>query len=700
MTNDDSRPRRRLPLRAALALGALAVAPLALSAQGPGVENGLWTYLGGDAWHTRYTPADEITAENFEELTMLWRFNAASFGPSTPRATPSYVGDKLITVTGDRRHVIALEPETGELIWSFTEPKTHRYDYSMRKGYGKGVAYAEVDGRGVVFITTPAFFLWALDAETGQPLEGWGEPIPLPGFSQTGGVDLVADLIEGWGPWENHGSTYDPNQGIPQDIGYITSSSPPIVVNGTVVVSNSAEQGYNQTRVENVPGDILAYDARTGAFKWKFHVIPRPGEFGHETWENDAWQWTGDVSSWAPMAADPELGLVYIVTNGATIDYYGGFRPGDNLFSTSIIALDAETGQRRWHYQMVHHDIWNYDTPTAPILMDVTVNGRQVKGIYQATKQAFLYALDRETGQPIWPIEERPVPQSRVPGERLAQTQPFPTRPAPFDLQGRTEEHLIDYTPEIRQRALQVARDNNLFAPLFNPPTTTTDPAGPARVCPGDTGGVNITGPAVADPVEGVIFITSHSACSNLSVMPARESPLDSPEQTGVTYSDFSAGRGGGGGRGAPPNVDGLDIWKGPVGRISAIDLNTGDYLWVIPNGDAPQAQQDMIRNHPLLQGLPNIDEIANRGRSGHAAMVVSPNLLFASGMTADNQASLFAIDKRTGRRVGTIPIPGQSRYGMSSWEHNGHQYIIVQLQDGIAAFGLPAAMPAAGDAH
>jgi quinoprotein glucose dehydrogenase len=339
MRNDEGRQRRRLAPRMALALGALVAAPWAVSAQGPGVENGLWTYLGGDAWNTRYTPADEITSENFEELTMLWRFNAGSFGASTPRATPSYVGDKLITVTGDRRHVIALEPETGELIWSFTEPKTHRYDYSMRKGYGKGVAYAEVDGRGVVYITTPAFFLWALDAETGQPLESWGEPIPVPGFSQTGGVDLVADLIQGWGPWENHGSEYDANQGIPQDIGYITASSPPIVVNGTVVVSNSAEQGYNQTRIENVPGDILAYDARTGAFKWKFHVIPRPGEFGHETWESDAWQWTGDVSSRAPMAADPELGLVYIVTNGATIDYYGGFHPGDNLFSTSIFAL-------------------------------------------------------------------------------------------------------------------------------------------------------------------------------------------------------------------------------------------------------------------------------------------------------------------------------------------------------------------------
>ena len=198
------------------------------------------------------------------------------------------------------------------------------------------------------------------------------------------------------------------------------------------MVGNSAEQGYHQTRIEMIPGDILAYDAATGDFKWKFNVIPRPGEFGHETWENDAWEWTGDVSSWVPMSVDPELGLVYILTNGATQDFYGGFRPGDNLFSTSIIAMDVETGERRWHFQMVHHDIWNYDRPMPPLLMDVTVDGREIKGLFQATKQNFLYALNREDGEPIWPIEERPDPQSNVPGEQLSPTQPFPTKPAPY----------------------------------------------------------------------------------------------------------------------------------------------------------------------------------------------------------------------------------------------------------------------------
>ena len=526
-------------------------------------------------------------------------------------------------------------------------------------------------------------------------------PVAIDGFGESGTVDLVEDLIADWGPWTSMDQPYDPSVGIPQDIGYITSSSPPIVVNDVVVVGNSHEQGYNQTRIENVPGDILGYDTRTGEFLWKFHVIPRPGEFGHDTWENDARQWIGDVSSWAPMSADPEFGLVYIPTNGATIDYYGGHRPGDNLFSTSLIALDVKTGERRWHFQMVHHDIWNYDTPTAPILMDVRVDGRETKGIFQATKQAFLYALNRETGEPIWPIEERRVPASNVPGEKLSVTQPFPTKPAAYDLQGRTEDHLIDYTPEIRQRALEVARAGNFFVPLFNPPTHVGNEqgAGPARACPGGAGGTNITGPPVADPVAGVIFVTSHSNCFNYTIAPAIESYLDGPEQTGTTYSDFSSATGaGGGGRGAnPESIDGLSIWKGPVGRITAIDLNTGEHLWVIPNGDASEQQQDAIRNHPLLQGVPNVP--TNPRRGGHAAMVATQTLLLASGQTSDGTNHLFAIDKRTGERVGAIEIPGRTRYGMSSWVHDGEQYVIIQLDDGLAAFAINPHV-AGGRAH
>jgi glucose dehydrogenase len=668
--------------------GMILSGPTPSAAQGPGTANGEWTFLGGDSWHTRYAPASEINASNFEDLEVAWRWNASSFGESTPRATPSYIDGKLITVTGDRRHVIALDPSSGELLWSFTEPSTPRSEYSMRAGYGKGIAYGEIDGKGVVYISTPGFFLHALDAVTGEPLANWGEAVPIDGFPPSGSVDLTADLIEDWGPWEDLNQPYDPAQGIPLEIGYITSSSPPIVVNDVVIVGNSAEQGYHQTRQEMVPGDILAYDARTGALKWKFHIIPRPGEFGHETWENDAWQWTGDISSWAPMSADPELGIVYIPTNTVTIDYYGGFHPGNNLYSTSIIALDVETGERRWHFQLVHHDIWNYDTPAAPILMDVTVDGETIPGVFQATKQAFLYAFNRETGKPIWPIEERPVPPSRVPGEQAATTQPFPTRPAAFERQGRSEDDLIDYTPEVRQRALEIARDNDLFVPMFNPPATVGDPEASGRICPSDGGGVNITGAPVADPVAGVMFVSSVSSCGNLLVAAAIASPLDGPHQTGVTQSDFSAYLGRPGGGGADPTLDGLPIWKGPAGRISAVDLNTGEYLWVIPNGDAPQEDQDLIQNHPLLQGVDNV--MTNRGRSGQTAMVVTSTLLLAAGQTADGAWNLLAIDKRTGERVGAVPIPGPTRYGMSSWVHEGKQYVIIQLPDGLAAMALP----------
>jgi glucose dehydrogenase len=686
--DDTSRSRRPSAMKwLPLAFCAVLTLPTASVAQGPGTQNGQWTYLGGDAWHTRYTPAAEINASNFENLEVAWQWNAASFGPSTPRATPSYVDGQLITVTGDRRSVIGLNPGTGELLWSFTEPNTTRSEYSMRAAYGKGIAYGERDGRGVAYISTPAFFLHALDVVTGEPLANWGEAVPLTGFPPTGSQDLLADLIDGWGQWENWSEPYDPNQGLPLELGYITASSPPIVVNGVVVVGNSHEQGYHQTRIENVPGDILAYDADTGEMKWKFHVIPRPGEFGHDTWETDAWQWTGDVSSWAPMSADPELGLVYVVTNGATIDYYGGHRPGNNLFSTSIIALDVQTGERAWHYQMVHHDIWNYDTPTAPILMDVTVDGREIKGLFQATKQGFAYALNRETGEPIWPIPERPVPASTVPGERLSPTQPFPTRPAAFDLQGRTAEHLIDYTPEIYEMALQVAQEGNLFNGLFDPPRTIDDPLGPAWNCPGGGGGVNITGPPVADPVQGVMFITSQSNCFRIQVEPGVSSSMDGPHQSGATHSDWAA-MGASVPGGPRPTLDGLPIWKGPDGRIVAIDMNTGEHLWTIPNGDAPQENQDAIRNHPLLRGVDGVE--VNRGRGGQAAMVATPTLLLTSGQTADGTWNLFAIDKRSGERVGAVPIPGPTRYGMSSWVHEGKQYVIIQLSDGLAAMALP----------
>ena len=639
-----------------------------LASGAEGTRNGEWHYLGGDSAHTRYSPARQINRRNFQRLQEAWIWDGASFEARSGRSTPSYIDGILYTVVGPRRHVVALDPGSGELLWSYREPNTGRYEYSMRKDYGKGIAYAEVDGRGVIYITSPAFFLTALDARTGQPLQGFGKPVPIAGFPDTGVVDLLADL----------GHEYDPYDGIPLERGYITSSSPPIVVDGVVVVGNSAEQGYNQSRIENVPGDILGYDARTGEFLWKFNVIPQPGEFGHETWENDAWKHTGDISSWAPMAADQARGLVYIPTNGVTIDFYGGFHPGDNLFSTSLITLDVHTGKRAWHFQLVHHDIWNYDTPTAPVLLDVKINRRQVPIVAQITKQAFVYAFNRVTGEPLWPIEERPVPASLMPGEKLASTQPFPTRPAPFDMQGLTHDDLIDFTPELRQAAIEAISDYQI-GPLFLPPLHQENTLGKkaALLCPGDIGGANIDSPAVADPKTGIIYVASRKGCTSRLITKGevRDQLLEEP--TGTTISDFAVLR-----YSPVRGPDGLPLFKPPFSQITAIDMNTGEHLWQIPLGETPQR----VLDHPQLRDM----NIPNTGTGTVGPMVVTPTLLIYASQASDGSPHLFAVNKKTGRQVGRIEAPAESNYGMMTYMHQGRQFLLLQTSASLTTLSLP----------
>jgi quinoprotein glucose dehydrogenase len=661
-------------------------------------KTGDWPSItGGDAG-TRYSTVDQINASNFNNLKVTWEWNGEVSGGENitdinARSLPIYVDGMLLTTAGPRRTVVSLDPATGKTLWTFTEPLTPRHEYSMRSNHGKGVTYTRINGRGVVLISTPGFFLHALDARTGRPLENWGSAVPVDGFPKSGSIDLLKDLIADWTPWRQTEQKYDPAKGLPLELGYITTSSPPIVVNDVLVVGNSAEQGYNQTRVENVPGDILAYDVRTGKFLWKFHVIPRQGEFGHETWENDAWRWTGDVSSWAPMSSDPQRGIVYIPTNPATMDYYGGFRPGDNLFGTSVIALDVKSGKRVWHQQLVRHDVWNYDTPTAPILLDVTVAGRRTPGVFQITKQGYVYSFNRQTGEPIWPMEERPAPQSKVPGEKLAKTQRHPTRPAPFELQGRQEKDLIDFTPEIRKLALERARATNAFAELFEPPRHrgNKEGLGPASICPGGNGGANITGPPAADPTSGVIFITSYSTCTPVLLAPAKE--RDNERMTGKTLSDWARGGDDGPGRGGskPDPNDPLagipSLFKGPLGRIVAIDMNTGEHLWTIPHGDMSAKQQEAFRSNPLMKGV-NVDS-NYWGRLGQAAMMATSTLLFATGTTADDRPALFGIDKKTGKRLGSVPIPRPGQYGLMTYLHQGKQYVVVPRNGGYTVLSL-----------
>jgi quinoprotein glucose dehydrogenase len=669
-------PRSALLL--AVALLATGSAPVAQNRAAPGE----WRYIGGDAAHTRYAPLDQINATNFGKLEVAWTWRGDNFGPRVDhifRSTPIYMDGLLYTVAGERRTVAAIDPQTGETVWIYREPHTTRFERGMRNNYGKGVAYADVNGRGIIYYTSPAFFLHALDAKTGEHLENWGQRVPLPNFPRSGVVDMLPDVVKDWEPWLKSGYTYDPNHGIPRDLGNLSTSSPPIVVNGVVVVGNVHEQGYYQTRIENIPGDILAYDARSGKHLWKFHVIPRPGEYGHDTWENDAWRWTGDVSSWAPMSADLERGLVYVPTNPPTIDFFGGFRPGANLFGTSILALDVKSGKRVWHFQTVHHDIWNFDNPTAPVLLNVTVGGKPTPILVQTTKQGFAYTFNRHTGQPIWPIEERPVAASDLPGEKLSPTQPFPTKPKPLEIQELTVDNLIDFTPELRKEAIAIIR-NYKTGPLFNPPIQVGHPSGLRSFVSCPSGASNINGPTVADPETGVLYVSTERSCRAENMVPGSkmDEPAD-PKTTGKTVSQWVVAN-----RGDLRGPQGLPIWKPPYSRIQAIDMNTGDHIWEIPNGDTPER----IRNHPALRGL----TLPPTGQQGHAVMMVTRTLL-VTAPTGD--PVLYAVDKKTGKRLATVKLPAAAQYGMMGFLHAGRQYIVVQVASptypgGLVALRLP----------
>ncbi|MBW3534902.1 MAG: PQQ-binding-like beta-propeller repeat protein, partial [Gemmatimonadetes bacterium] len=565
----------------------LATAPAPAQQMPPGE----WRYWGGDERSSRYTPLDQIDAGNFENLEVVWRWKAANYGPSPDyiyRATPIYVKGRLYTVAGQRRAVVAIDPGTGETLWMWRMKPNPRWEASTRKNYGKGVAYAEVNGRDVIYVITPGYYLVALDAHTG---------LPIPAF----GINGVVDLHLGLGDYSVH-----PDRGL-LPFGDITSSSPPIVVNGVVVVGNSHDRGYYPDRKENVPGHIRGYDAATGEMKWIFHVVPKPGEFGHETWEGDSWTYTGNVSAWAPLSADSERGLVFIPTDTPSNDYYGGDRLGDNLFGTSLIALNAATGQRVWHFQMVHHDVWNMDNPNAPKVLDVTVRGRRTPIVVETTKQGFSYVLNRETGEPVWPIEERAVPRSDIPGERTSPTQPFPTRPAPFEHQGITEDDLIDFTPELRAEALEIAR-NYRMGPLFTPPSLAEAPDGTdgAFVVPGANGGANIPGGSSVDPETGVLYVASQRGHSVISMVPGAT--------RGSNAGYVSQGPGG------IRGPRGLPILKPPYGAITAIDLNTGEHLWRIPTGDTPRE----IAEHPALQGV----DLPVTGKNGHANIITTRTLV------------------------------------------------------------------------
>ncbi len=629
-------------------LAALAFPALASAQRGTGAE---WPIYGGDPGHTRYSSLDQINASNAATLEVAWRWSAREQG-SNPLAasqtTPIFVNGVLYATAGMERNVVAINPATGETIWTYRIDESERLVGAPRVNSGRGVSYwSDVQGDDRIYVVTPGYQLVALAAATG---------LPISNFGLNGVVDLQQNLRT--------------REGVPV-VGSIGASSPAAVIGDVLVVGAALHVGLRAPSKVNTPGDVRGFDARTGQLLWTFHTIPEPGEFGYDSWLDGSAAYTGNTAVWAQISWDAELGYVYLPTEAATGDYYGGHRPGNNLFSTSILTLDARTGKRVWHFQTIHHDIWDWDNTNAPILADVTIDGRARRIVAQLTKQGFVFVLDRVTGEPIWPIEERPVPKGDAPGEWYSPTQPFPTRPAPFERQGFSEADLLDFTPEILKQAREIASQYR-WGPLYSPPSLqkAADSTRGTITLPSALGGANWEGGAL-DPETGYLYIPSVTAPSFLSLVP------------GGRASDMNYIAGGGRGQIAP----GVPIVKPPWGRITAIDLSTGDHAWMVPNGDTPSYVAERLKLSP--------DSIPNTGRASRAGLLVTRTLLFA-GEGTNGSNNFWVLNKRTGERIARLDIPSGTQTGVPmTYQHNGRQYVVFATTGAgqpseIVAYALP----------
>ena len=728
--------------RISVILGVAAVAALSTAAwaraKAPLIERGNvrgeWRYWAADAWSTRYSPLDQINANNFDSLQIAWQWNAGAFGPDEYyRTTPLYANGRLFTVATTRRIATALDPETGETLWMWRLNEGIRWQKAPRQFAGRGLAYW-TDGRNErVVVVTPGYHMAALDAKTGLPdpkfgkngvvdlMEGLGLPLVPLAVDDSGSL-VISDAApyrqakpgEKWDPVKKIGA--DGTIGIDPKYGQIANSSPAIIVGDVIIVGNSSIHGYYPIRVRNIPGYIRGFDIKTGKQLWLFNLVPQPGEFGAETWENGSKVGTegvGKNDAWATYTADPELGLVYIPVGMPLMDEYGGHRPGANLYGNSVVAIDVKTGKRKWHYQMVHHDIWDYDTPMAPNLLDVTVNGRPRKIIAQTTKQGWVYVLDRVTGEPIWPIEEKPVLQSDVPGEKTWPTQPIPTKPAPYSHQGLLETDLIDYTPAIRDSALKLAKRCRM-GPYYIP-APVSDGSGQlgfrcAWYAPGASGGVNIDSGAGVDPETGMLYVGAMTGLSTIALQkdPCSEfrysSPRDNCGQIGALppppgYTPPAQRGAGGFSRpaitstiGTGPNAVSI-VKPKEMGGITAYNLNSGDKAWWIPNGGFYTQRT----NDPLFAGV-QLPQIHN-GR-GQAQVIVTRSLVIygqGRGGGAPGDTALFAVDKATGKQVGKVKIPSKTTAMPMTFMHNGKQYIVYATGQGLNTSLVALSLPTRG---
>jgi quinoprotein glucose dehydrogenase len=685
---------------------ALVSAAVPLESQS-GPKLGEWRSYGADTASTRYAPLDQITAANFNSLEIAWRFKTDNLGPRPEyqfESTPVMAGGVLYSTGGSRRAVVALDAQTGELLWVHSENEGERGRAAPRQLSGRGLAYWTDGKEERILYVTPGYRLIALNAKTGAR---------IPTF----GPDGVVDLKQG------------NDQFIDLTTGEVGLHAAPLVARDVVIVGAAHRSGGVPRGKTNVKGYVRGFDVRTGKRLWIFHTIPGPGEFGNETWEKDSWSYTGNTGVWGQISADEQLGLVYLPVETSTGDYFGGERPGSNLFSESLVAVDLRTGKRKWHYQVGHHGIWDYDLPCAPILADITVGGRTVKVVAQPSKQAFLYVFNRETGEPIWPIEERPVPKGDVPGEWYSPTQPFPTRPPAYDRQGVSVDDLIDFTPELRAEAVKLVSRYQI-GPLFTPPVVSKA-EGPIAtlILPSAGGGTNWPGGSY-DPETHILYVYSQTTISALGLVPPppdMKNDLPYIQGNAITGARRTVGAGSvaGGGQAsvggapapAPPpqrageralgtpapaegegggglTVRGLPLVKPPYGRISAIDLNKGEIVWQVARGETP----DNVRNHPDLKNLaiPRTGQAGNAGTFVTRTLVVGGDPRVTTTPSGQRGAMLRAYDKATGREVGAVYMPAPQSGSPMTYMLNGKQYIVVAISGPgyggeLIAFRLPS---------
>jgi len=613
-----------------------------------------WPHYAGDHGSTKYSALDQINAENFNKLEVAWRWNSPDnaledTSPLKPyhfRATPIVV-DGVAYVSTSLSQVGAVDITCGETFWAHNPKSYERGMVTHGLTQHRGVEYWTDGEQERILMATGGRQLISLDAKTGEP---------DPEFADGKWVDLLSDLgrrVQG------------------RNIGH---NKPTVVIGDTVVVASIIMDFPTIKR--NPPGFIRGYDIHTGKQKWIFHTIPQDGEFGVETWENESWKYTGNTNAWSLMTADPELGYLYLPMGAPTSDYYGGHRHGDNLFSQSLLCLDAATGERVWHFQAVHHGIWDYDFPCAPNLIDITVDGKKIKAVAAVTKQGFTYVFDRVTGEPVWPIEEKPVnAKTTVEGEKLSPTQPFPTKPPAFDRQGITENDLIDFTPELREEALAII-NNYVTGPLFTPNIEAGQDGKDAMLqLPGTVGGANWPGASV-DPSTGMLYVQSQTLPSPVSLI------KPDPNRSDLNYVLNGAMKGDGNDDLSGPALGprGLPLLKPPYRRITAIDLNKGEIAWQIPFGDGP-------RNHPAIKHL-NLGPLGSRFPKdvlAEGGILTTKTLIITILAEVDELGDrsargswLVALDKATGKEIGRIKVDRHLHSSPMTAMYEGRQYILV----------------------